>query len=133
MQAEQIATAQSCLDGAYADALSFPESVRLLLEAGFEGYCVDYRRHTRTHYLPDGESLVLETPCEQTPVSETFDRDIIAASIKWAQSGAPGYTYAAFNKRVIAAGCAGYFVSFLGQRVVYYGRTGELHIEHFPR
>jgi hypothetical protein len=26
----------------------------------------------------------------------------------------------------------GYLVSLLGKRVVYYGRTGEIHTEYFP-
>ena len=30
------------------------------------------------------------------------------------------------------AGCAGYFVSIPGKRVVYYGRTGETHVEIIP-
>jgi len=34
--------------------------------------------------------------------------------------------------QVKAAGCAGYLVSFLGRRVVYYGRSAETHVEHFP-
>jgi hypothetical protein len=33
----------------------------------------------------------------------------------------------------MAAGCAGYIVSFLGRRVVYFGRTAETHVEHFPK
>lgn len=32
----------------------------------------------------------------------------------------------------MAAGCAGYLVSLPGRRVVYYGRTGETHVELIP-
>ena len=32
----------------------------------------------------------------------------------------------------MTAGCAGCIVSLLGQRVVYYVRTGETHTEYFP-
>jgi hypothetical protein len=31
------------------------------------------------------------------------------------------------------AGCAGYIVSFSGRRVVYVGRTAEVHTEYFPQ
>ncbi len=31
------------------------------------------------------------------------------------------------------AGCAGYFVSLIGRRAVYFGRTAETHVEPFPR
>jgi hypothetical protein len=34
---------------------------------------------------------------------------------------------------VMAAGCAGYQVSFTGRRAVYYGTTAEVHVEHFPQ
>jgi len=44
----------------------------------------------------------------------------------------PGYTYAGFSAKVMAAGCAGYIVSFSGRRAVYLGRTAEIHVEHFP-
>jgi len=32
-----------------------------------------------------------------------------------------------------AAGCAGYLVSFLGRRVLYFGRSAGTHVEHFPK
>ena len=42
-------------------------------------------------------------------------------------------SYAAFGAKAKAAGCAGYIVSFLGRRVVYFGHTAETHVEHFPK
>ncbi len=50
-----------------------------------------------------------------------------------AQAKAAGYSYAGFCATVAAAGCAGYLVSFPGRRVVYFGRTAETHVEHFPK
>lgn len=133
MDSEKTAVAQRCLSAAYANTMTFPESVRALQEAGFEGYCVDYRLNTRTHYLPDGETLVLDNPHEPEPVNARFDQPQIAAAIKWAQANPPGYSYIEFNKKVTANGCAGYIVSFLGRRVLYFGRTAETHVEHFPK
>ena len=133
MDEKQKAIARQCLDGAYANTMSFPESVRLLSEAGFEGYAVDYRLNTRTHYLADGETLVLTNPHRPGAVSSAFNQPEIAAAIKWAQAKSPDYTYADFNRKVVASGCAGYIVSFLGRRVLYFGRTAEMHIEHFPK
>lgn len=133
MDAQKITLAEKCLAGAYDDTLSFPEAVSLLMEGGFEGYLVDYRASTRTHYLPDGETLVLATHPSEVPVAEKFDGAAISAQIGWAQSGAANYTYRAFNRNVMAAGCATYLVSFPGRRVVYIGRTGEFHVEHFPQ
>ena len=37
------------------------------------------------------------------------------------------------SERAKRAGCAGYLVSFPGRRAVYFGRTGETHVELFPR
>lgn len=132
MDAQKIAIAETCLAGAHDDTLSFPQAVSILMEAGFEAYLVDYRAQTRTHYLPGGKPLVLPTPSEDGQVAEKFDGAAVSTLIAWAQSGAPDYTYAAFSRQVMAAGCAGYLVSFIGRRVVYFGRTGELHVEHFP-
>lgn len=132
MNAQQIVIAETCLAGAYDDTLSFPQAVGILMEAGFEGYLVDYRADTQTHYLSGGETLVLACPGGEGPVAEAFDAAAVSATIAWAQSGAADYTYAAFNRQVTAAGCAGYLVSFPGRRVIYFGRTGEVHVEHFP-
>ncbi len=32
----------------------------------------------------------------------------------------------------MAAGCVGYFVQITGRRVIYFGRSGESHVEQFP-
>ena len=42
--------------------MTFPQSVQMLMEAGFDGYAVDYRRSSRTYYMPDGQTLELEMP-----------------------------------------------------------------------
>ncbi len=132
MDAERIAIAQSCLDAAHDGRLSFPEIVGKLIAAGFEGYSVDYRRDTQTYYLPDSDSVMLDMPSSACAVAGTFDTDGVAKLVRWAQVNGPDYTYTAFCERVKSAGCAGYLVSFLGRRVVYFGRTAETHVEHFP-
>jgi uncharacterized protein YbcV (DUF1398 family) len=133
MDAQMKTIAQNCLSGAYDNTMSFPESVRTLIDAGFEGYLVDYRRNTRTFYLPDGSCVVLDNPRKEGAVSPKFDKAGVETCIKWAQANPRDYNYVDFNKKVMGCGCAGYLVSFLGRRVVYYGRTGELHVEHFPQ
>ncbi|MCF3931827.1 DUF1398 domain-containing protein [Acuticoccus sp. M5D2P5] len=132
MDAQRMALAQSCLDAAHAGSMSFPVIVTALIEAGFEGYSVDYRRGTATYYLPDGDSVTLESRSPAGPVAATFDAAGIGAQVAWAQSGAPDYSYAAFSDNVVGCGCAGYLVSFLGRRVLYFGRTAKTHVEVFP-
>ena len=113
--------------------MTFPESVRLLIDAGFDGYAVDFRRATRIYYRPDGASMELETQKTTTPVAEHFDLAAVKGAIRQAQAMAPGYTYKGFCEHVAKAGCAGYLVSFPGRRVLYVGRTGETHTEYFPQ
>lgn len=132
MDAARIAIAQTCLDAAHDGSLSFPEIVGKLSAAGFEGYMVDYRRDTQTYYLPDSDSVMLEMPSSAGAITATFDAAGVEKLVRWAQTNGPEYTYKAFCERVKAAGCAGYLVSFLGRRVVYFGRTAETHVEHFP-
>jgi uncharacterized protein YbcV (DUF1398 family) len=105
--------------------------VRVLVEAGFDGYAVDFRRSTRAYYMPDGAAIELKT--ERTgPVAERFDAAVIKEALREAQALVPGYTYKGFCAKVAGAGCAGYLVSLIGKRVLYYGRTGETHTEIFP-
>lgn len=132
MDAERIAIARRCLDGAHDGSLDFPRIVGELVAAGFEGYAVDYRRNNQIYYLPDGDSVALNLPASPGGVADAFDARAIAMLIRWAQINGPDYSYTAFCEKVKAAGCAGYLVSFVGRRVVYYGRTAEIHVEHFP-
>ncbi len=127
-----IAIAQGTLNAAYDGTHDFPAIVRTLAEAGFEGYAVDYRRSTATYFLPSGESVELPVPKTDGVVAAAFAPSDVEKAVREAQTKAPGYTYAGFCAKVKAAGCAGYMVSFLGRRVVYFGRTAEVHVEHFP-
>ena len=133
MDAERTALAETCLKAAHDGSLSFPEIIGKLLEGGFEGYSVDYRRNSQTYYLSDGDNVELSLPHSGGSVAAAFDRAGVEALVRWAQADDPDYRYSAFSEKVKAAGCAGYLVSFLGQRVVYYGRTAETHFEMFPR
>jgi len=124
--------ARATLEGSESGEMTFPQSLRMLTEAGFDGYGVDFRRSTRTYYGPDGEAMELEMEQTPAPVAARFDADAIRAALREAQTLAPGYTYKGFCAKVAQAGCAGYVVSLLGKRVLYYGRTGETHTESFP-
>lgn len=132
MDDQKKAAAKTCLEGAEGNTMTFPQIVGALIAAGFESYEIDFRRATATYYLADGDSMELATHNVGTPVAPNFDSAQISAAIKEAQQLVPGYTYKGFCKKVAAAGCAGYIVSFSGRRALYIGRTGETHVEHFP-
>lgn len=133
MNEQLTSVAQTCIDAAYQGTMDFPTIVRTLIDAGFEGYDVDYRRGTSTYFHASGESVQLATPKLAGAVAAEFKASVVEQAVREAQSKAPGYTYAGFCAKVKAAGCAGYMVSFLGKRVVYFGRTAETHVEHFPQ
>ncbi len=132
MNEQQQALARACLDGAETGKMSFPQIVMALMEAGFDGYEADLRRGEITYYLPDGDSLQMPAVKPGIPVAQEFDASAVKEAIREAQTNAPGYSYPRFCTKVAGAGCAGYLVSFPGRRVVYFGRTGEIHTEHFP-
>ena len=125
--------AQVCLRGAESNTMTFPEIVETLTRAGFEGYSIDFRRASGTYYLIDGDSVMLPTHRSEVPIAAALNIAAVQAAIGEAQRLVPGYTYAGFCEKVMAAGCAGYMVSFTGRRAVYFGRTAETHVEHFPR
>ncbi|MFN4095962.1 MAG: hypothetical protein ACK4GG_04280 [Sphingomonas sp.] len=133
MTEDPLTIARACLAGAEANRLSFPEIVGALIDAGFDGYLIDYRRNAATYYLPDGTAFDLPTHVGTSPVTAAFDGAAVRAAIAEAQADGPGYTYLGFGEKVRVAGCAGYLVSFPGRRVLYFGRSGETHVEHFPQ
>jgi len=133
MKDQLIGIAQTCLDGAENDAMTFPDIVGTLIQAGFESYAIDFRRATATYFLPDGDSIALPIRHGMGAIAATLDVSAVQSAIKEAQQLAPGYTYAGFCRKVMAAGCAGYIVSFTGRRAVYFGRDAETHVERFPQ
>jgi uncharacterized protein YbcV (DUF1398 family) len=133
MDAHLVKIAQSCLDAAEYNSMTFPQIVGKLMQAGFESYAVDFRRAKATYYRADGDSVVLETNRGETPVAAALDKDAIQSAIREAQQLVPGYTYKGFCEKAMAAGCAGYIVSFSGRRAVYFGRTAETHVELFQQ
>jgi uncharacterized protein YbcV (DUF1398 family) len=125
--------ARTCLQGAESNTMTFPEIVGTLMQAGFEGYAVDFRRASATYYLMDGDSVMLPTHRSEVPIAAALNIGSVQAAIREAQQLVPGYTYSGFCEKVMAGGCAGYMVSFTGRRAVYFGRTAETHVEQFPQ
>lgn len=79
----------------------------------------------------DDETVVLPIHGNNIAVASTFDATGVRAAIKKAQQLVPDYMYKGFRKKVAAAGCACYVVSFSSRRVLHFGRTAETHVEHF--
>jgi uncharacterized protein YbcV (DUF1398 family) len=130
MDAEQTQVIQGCARGALSGDLAFPEIVRKLGEIGVERYHADYSRQEITYYFPDGDSLVVAAPHPPHKTAAEFSPSAVEAAVR--QSQRNEHTYLDFIRKTMAAGCVGYFVQITGRRVIYFGRNGESHVEHFP-
>lgn len=74
--------------------------------------------------------MVLKTDTITETAAATFHTEGVEAAIRAIQAGQIGYKE--FCARIMRAGCVSYIVSLAGRRAVYYGRTGDFHIEPFP-
>lgn len=120
----------ACTRESDANRASFPDVVARLAAAGVEGYHADLRRAEKTYYLPDGDSAVVPcAPLATAPVRD-FAPHALVGALRAIQSGRSSYRD--FCEQIAAAGCVGYVVSLPGRRAVYFGRTGETHVEMFP-
>jgi uncharacterized protein YbcV (DUF1398 family) len=130
MREQNLATLRECTLAADENRMTFPQILGTLMKIGVEGYYCDLRRSTKTYYARDEESVELAAEPVDYPISSGFDAQAVEAAVRQSQAGT--HTYQQFCKKVMAAGCAGYVVSILGRRVVYFGRTAETHVEYFP-
>lgn len=130
MHANVKAVAEECTQGSDEERLAFPEVVMKLAAAGFERYHADLVRDDKIYYLPDGDSVTLAAHRVATTPAMAFSASGVDAAVRAIQGGK--IKYREFCDRIAQAGCVGYVVSIAGRRAVYYGRTGEMHIEPFP-
>jgi uncharacterized protein YbcV (DUF1398 family) len=130
MNSEQIQTIQACAAGSLAGTITFPQIVERLTAIGVERYHADYSRQEITYYLPDGDSLVVPSPHAPHPTAAEFSKSALEAAVR--QSQRNEHTYPDFVRKTMAAGCVGYFVQIVGRQAIYFGRTGESHVERFP-
>jgi uncharacterized protein YbcV (DUF1398 family) len=118
-------------NGTLTGAMSFPEVVAQLLNAGVEYYHADYVGMRKTFYSADGGMALTSIPYEGLPpVSAEFDRAALRADILDSQQN--NQPYREFTRRAMAAGVQGYFAFLRGKRVTYWGRGGDQHTEWFP-
>ena len=121
---------QDCSDASDAERISFPQVVGKLMAAGVERYRADLLRHEKTYYMPDGRSHVVSNAAIDGVPAMEFSAAGIDSAVRDIQAGK--IAYREFCRRVLAAGCVDYIVSITGRRAVYFGRSGESHVEMFP-
>jgi uncharacterized protein YbcV (DUF1398 family) len=113
-----------------AGSIDFPEVVRRLTTEGVESYRADLVRLEETFYMPDGESHVEKMSLPQSPIAEEFSAEGVIAAIRGSQSGKTKYRE--FLKLAMDAGTTNYVVFLRGKRCIYFGRSGDFHVERFP-
>ncbi len=130
MKTEAAETMVECTKASDDERITFPEVVGKLMAAGVERYHADLTRSEKTYYMPDGEALTLAAAPIAAIPPDMFSAAGVAAAIRAIQSGT--IKYKRFCEDIAAAGCVGYFVSLAGRRAIYYGRSGDMHVELFP-
>lgn len=121
---------RECSKGSLDGSMAFPEVVAKLAEVGCEQYHADFRRQEKTYYMPDGENHAEALPVGSRSIAAAFSPHHVVAALRTIQAGR--ITYVEFLKRIIEAGCVGYFVNIAGQRAIYLGRGGDMYVEYFP-
>lgn len=129
MNEQQKVVIHECAAASAEGRTSFAEVVRRLMAVGVERYQVDYLRGETIYYATGVAPEAVATHRAAEEPASDFSASGVAAAVKGAQSGLP---YPDFCEQVMQAGCVGYHASMVGRRVVYYGRTGDSHVEWFP-
>lgn len=109
---------------------TFPEVIKALVSIGVESYHADFVRGIDTFYMPNGETHEVKMKIPGVKIAEDFSPEPLIATIRAVQ--ADQIRYPEFVPRAMAAGTTGYWVYLTGKKVVYFGRKGESHVEHFP-
>lgn len=119
------------LEETQAGKLIFPEVVRRLLQAGVESYFVDLASGSETFYMCDGQTHIKRMILPLLPITDEFSESGVIDAIRAAQ--ADTIRYPEFLKRSAVAGVIAYWAFLAGEKVIYFGRKGESHVENFPR
>jgi uncharacterized protein YbcV (DUF1398 family) len=121
---------KSVLHESEAGTITFPEVIAALVAENIEGYYKDLLRREVTYYLCDGRTHSEPLTLPPHPVPQAFSEDALVAAIRAAQRDE--VRYPEFILRAMDAGTAAYRVFINGRRAVYFGRNGDIHVEHFP-
>jgi uncharacterized protein YbcV (DUF1398 family) len=122
---------QEAAQATLAGTTPFPQIVTKLIEAGVEYYHVDYVGCCKRFYDAAGACVLTAITYESLP-PVAAELDVAALRDDILDSQQKGQNYRDFTIRAMRAGVQGYFAFLRGQRVTYFGRTGDQHTEWFP-
>lgn len=130
MKNETIAVMQKCTQDSISGTMTFPEVVQQIIAIGAESYHVDLYRKEKTYYFPNGETFIESMEIPSFTVSQDFSEGKVIDAIRAIQR--QEISYIEFLKLIAEAGSTHYYVYLNGKRAVYYGRSGDCHVEQFP-
>lgn len=120
-----------CTRLAFEDKMTFSETVKRLLAIGVERYHADLVLRQKTCYGAKGATHLEPLPLHDAPeIGELFAAEQVKDALAAIQQRR--IDYAQFLRRIMSAGTVSYMVFLDGKRVIYTGRKGDFHIEHFP-
>jgi uncharacterized protein YbcV (DUF1398 family) len=121
---------RSTLRESEAGTITFPAVVASLAAENIEGYYKDLLSREVTYYLADGRTHSQPLTLPPHSVPQLFCEDTLVSAIRAAQRDE--IRYPEFIVRAMEAGTAAYRVFINGRRAIYFGRNGDIHVEHFP-
>jgi uncharacterized protein YbcV (DUF1398 family) len=127
MHQEAVAVMHECARLSDAGKITFPEVIRKLTRVGVERYHTDLCVQEHVYYMPNGETHVEAMDLPNWPIAKDFNEAWMKLAVQAVQSGE--IQYLEFLRRIMLAGCVGYFVLLEGHLVQYFGRKGEIHTE----
>jgi uncharacterized protein YbcV (DUF1398 family) len=121
---------RECLTLAMSNGMTFPETVQKLHASGVERYDADLSRMETRYYAAEGATHADTIPLVTAPqIRRHFSGERVIdaiASIKRKE-----IDYPEFLRRIMAAGTVSYSVYLDGRKAIYFGRTGDFHVEPF--
>ncbi len=122
---------EKCAHESHAGLLTFPEVLVRLFELDVVSYFADYRNQSTSYYLSNNEAHRVTMVMPPVLIPNFFNKEQIVSAIRAAQSDL--VRYPKFVELTMSAGCVGYIVWISGRHASYFGRDGQVHIEHFPK
>jgi uncharacterized protein YbcV (DUF1398 family) len=80
--------------------------------------------------MPNGETHVEPMDLPSWTIALDFNEAWMKLAVQAIQRGE--ILYMEFLRRIMLAGCVGYFVLLDGYKVQYFGRKGEIHTDLIP-
>ena len=121
-------TLEECKKGSFEGSSTFAEVVQKLAAVEVDYYYVDLKLLQSTYYFLNNNIVFL--PFDYKPqFSPQFNINGVKTAISRIREKKTNYV--GFLDEICAAGCVGYICFITGEKVVYFGANGDMHIEPF--